>query len=100
MLETLKTLLNRLSNSKALRWLTNPAYERGWENGIGLGYKMAERLVTLEATNAERERVLEILTNERARLLVIEESQWEGYCADTLEQIDLLMLAVGSREEL
>jgi len=96
----LETLMKRLARSRPLRWLTNPAYERGWEDGIGLGYKMAERLVALEATNAERERVLEILTNERARLLVIEESQWEGYCADTLEQIDLLMLAVGSKEEL
>lgn len=100
MQETLKTLLNRVSNSRALRWLTNPAYERGWEDGIGLGYKMAERLVTLEATNAERERIIKIMTQERARLLIIEEQQWEGYCADTLEQIDLLMLAVGSKEEL
>jgi hypothetical protein len=96
----LETLLKRMATSRAFRWFTNPAYEQGWEDGVGTGYKLAERLATLVGTNAERERVLEILTNERARLLTIEESQWEGYCADTIEQIDLLMLAVGSREEL
>ncbi len=96
----LETLVKRLATSRAFRWFTNPAYEQGWEDGVGVGYKLAERLATLVGTNAERERVLEILNNERARLLAIEESQWEGYCADTLEQIELLMLAVGSREEL
>ena len=96
----LETLVKRLATSRAFRWFTNPAYEQGWDDGVGVGYKLAERLVALDATNTERERVLDILTKERARLLLIEDKQWEGYCADTIEQIDLLMLAVGSKEEL
>jgi hypothetical protein len=97
MLERLK---NKLANSRAYRWLTSYAYERGWEDGVGIGYKLAERIAKNEATNDERQRVLDIMSKERARLLAIEEKQWEGYCADTIEQIDLLMLAVGNREEL
>lgn len=97
MLERLK---NKLANSRAYRWLTSYAYERGWEDGVGIGYKLAERIAKNEATNDERQRVLDIMSKERARLLAIEEKQWEGYCADTIEQIDLLMLAVGSKEEL
>ena len=97
MLETLKT---KLASSRIYRWLTSPAYEHGFDEGVGVGYKLSERLVRHEATNAERARVLDILIKERARLLTIEEQQWEGYCAETIEQIDLLMLAVGSIEEL
>jgi hypothetical protein len=97
MLETLK---KKLANSRAYRWLTSYAYEQGWEDGVGIGYKLAERIAKNEATNDERQRVLDIMSKERARLLAIEEKQWEGYCADTIEQIDLLMLAVGSRENL
>ena len=96
----LETLRNKLANSRAYRWLTTYAYENGFNDGVGIGYKLSERLAKHEATNAERERVLDILSRERARLLLIEEKQWEGYCADTLEQIDLLMLAIGSKEEL
>jgi hypothetical protein len=97
MLETLK---KKLANSRAYRWLTSYAYEQGWEDGVGIGYKLAERIAKNEATNDERQRVLDIMSKERARLLEIEEKQWDGYCADTIEQIDLLMLAVGSRENL
>jgi hypothetical protein len=96
----LDTLKKRLANSRAYRWLTSYAYEQGWEDGVGIGYKLAERIAKNEATNDERQRVLDIMSRERARLLAIEEKQWDGYCADTLEQIDLLMLAVGSKEEL
>jgi hypothetical protein len=95
MLETLK---KKLANSRAYRWLTIYAYENGFSEGVGIGYKLSEKLVRQQSTNAERKRVLDILSKERARLLAIEERQWEGYCADTLQQIDLLMLAIGSKE--
>jgi hypothetical protein len=96
MLETLK---RKLTSSRAYRWLTSYAYEQGFDEGVGVGYKLAERLVSHEATNAERRRTLEILTRERARLLELEELEWKGYSAELLDEVEAIMTLVG-REEL
>lgn len=98
MRETLETLLNRLANSRKLRWLTNPAYDRGWDDGVLFGYSVSERLAKKEATKAERKRVNEILIRERARLLDLEDAQWKGYSAELLEEIEVIMTLVGKEE--
>lgn len=97
MLETLK---RKLAISRFYRWLTSYAYEQGFDNGIGVGYKLAERLAKHEATNAERRRTLDILIRERARLLDLEELQWKGYSAELLEEVEVLMTLVGKEEIL
>jgi hypothetical protein len=98
MRETLETLLKRLSNSKALRWLTNPAWERGWDEGTTAGYIIAERLVRVEATNAERRRVRQILNRERARLLDLEEVEWKGYSKELLDEVETIITLVGGED--
>lgn len=98
MQETLKTLLNRVSNSRALRWLTNPAYERGWDDGVATGYSISERIVREEATATERRRVNEILNRERARLLDLEEVEWKGYSKELLDEVEVIMTLVGKEK--
>lgn len=100
MLETLKTVQNQILKTRFFRWLTAPVYERAWEEGLAVGYKIAERLISHEATNAERRRVNEILIRERARLLDLEEAQWKGYSAELLDEVEALMTLVGQEEVL
>jgi hypothetical protein len=75
-------------------WLTQKPYSEGWDDGVIVGHQLAQKDAKLVVTVSERKRFKNILKRERERLIQMEKLHWDGYNADIVAEIDVLMVLV------
>lgn len=86
--------------SRIYHWLTAIPYEEGWNDGVSVGFSMAEQIAHKEGINAERRRINKILVAERDRLLTLEQVNWKGYSQEVIYEVETLMSLVGKPEKI